>query len=220
MNIPPESEVRIPTGDAFVVADLAAPATPQGLVIFAHGSGSSRHSSRNRRVAQAMRDCGFATLLADLLTPEEERRDIQTMEYRFDIERLARRVVDATLWAEAQGIGAQAIGYFGASTGSAAALVAASRMGDRVSAVVSRGGRPDLARDALPEVRAATLLIVGGDDREVIQLNRRAQARLTCAADLVIVPGAGHLFEEPGMLERVTALACDWFAHDLAIHAR
>lgn len=179
-----------------------------GLVIFAHGSGSGRLSPRNQHVAEGLREGGLATLLLDLLTPEEEQDRANV----FDIALLAGRLRSATRWAREQGALARLpLGYFGASTGAGAALVAAAQEGDRVAAVVSRGGRPDLAGDALGRVRAATLLIVGGDDPVVIDLNRQALDRLPEPKSLVIVPGATHLFEEPGTLDQVVSLARGWF---------
>ena len=189
-----------------------------GLVLFAHGSGSSRHSPRNQAVAQVLRDEGSATLLFDLLSLDEEAEDAQTGHLRFDIRFLAERLVAATRYvssrAEAQHL---PIGYFGASTGAAAALVAAAELGTEVKAVVSRGGRPDLAGDALPLVKAPTLLIVGGNDREVQQLNEDAYAQLNCEKKMVVVPRATHLFQEPGALEEVARLASDWFQHHFGV---
>ena len=212
----PEREVRLPSGPAALTGDLSVPAAAQGLVLFAHGSGSSRKSSRNVFVARELQAAGLATLLFDLLTRAEEQVDLYTREHRFDIELLAARLVDATRWMDSEPeLADLKVGYFGASTGSAAALVAAARLPDRVSAVVSRGGRPDLADAALPRVRAPTLLIVGGDDHGVIELNEDAYGRLACAKELTIVPGAAHLFEEPGTLERVAELASDWFGRHL-----
>lgn len=188
----------------------------RGLVLFAHGSGSSRFSPRNNYVAQALREAHVGTLLFDLLTAEEERLDEETRDLRFDILLLTRRLVAATHWAQARpGLSHLALGYFGASTGAAAALCAAACT-PAIRAVVSRGGRPDLAGSALAEVRAPTLLIVGGRDQEVLALNRHAQAQLACEARLEIVPGATHLFEEPGTLEQVAALAARWFVRHLA----
>jgi len=188
----------------------------RGAVLFAHGSGSSRFSPRNNYVAQALREARVGTLLFDLLTAEEERLDEETRESRFDIPLLTRRLVGATHWAQAHSeLSHLALGYFGASTGAAAALCAAACT-PAIRAVVSRGGRPDLAGSALAEVRAPTLLIVGGADRQVIALNRRALAQLTCEAHLEIVPGATHLFEEPGALEQVASLASKWFERHLA----
>ena len=205
--------VRIPCGRAWLHGDLAVPAGPVGLVLFAHGSGSSRLSSRNRQVAASLQQAGLATLLFDLLTQDEEAVDIHTRHYRFDIPLLAQRMERATAWIDTlPGLRELPLGFFGASTGSAAALIAAARLGDRVRAVVSRGGRPDLAGpETLAAVLAPTLLLVGGDDTEVITLNRQAFEHLRCTKDLVIVPGATHLFEEPGTLERVCELAAGWF---------
>ncbi len=210
-------EVRIPAGPAWLYGDLTLPPGFVGLVLFAHGSGSGRHSARNRQVAARLQQAGIATLLFDLLTAEEEQVDLRTREHRFDIALLTRRMEDATAW-----VGAQAelrhapLGYFGASTGSAAALIAAARLGERVAAVVSRGGRPDLAGPAvLAAVNAPTLLIVGGADHGVIELNQEAYAHLRCTKRLDIVPGATHLFEERGALEEVSALAADWFVAHL-----
>jgi dienelactone hydrolase len=210
--------VQIPTGDVRLEGDLGVPAEAQGLVLFAHGSGSSRHSPRNRYVAQVLREVGLATLLIDLLTAEEEAVDIHTAHLRFNIDLLAERLVAATDWvAHEPKADRLAIGYFGASTGAAAALVAAAQRPEIVQAVVSRGGRPDLAGNALPEVRAPTLLIVGGDDLPVIALNRQAMAKLGAdKQQLVIVPGATHLFEEPGTLEQVARLAAEWFTKYLS----
>jgi dienelactone hydrolase len=206
-----ESPVAIRSGHVLLDGDLHLPATPAGLVVFAHGSGSSRFSSRNRAVAHVLHSGGYATLLLDLLTRQEEAVDAQTREYRFDIERLATRVVAAIDWAAAHDeLSRLPIATFGASTGAAAALIAAAERPDAVRAVISRGGRPDLAGDALPRVHAPTLLIVGGADLPVIDLNRQALARLACTKRLEIVPGATHLFEEPGTLEKVSALAVDW----------
>jgi dienelactone hydrolase len=215
-------EVRIPSGDAWLHGDLEVPRGASGTVLFAHGSGSGRHSSRNRRVAQALQRAGVATLLFDLLTLEEEQRDLRTREHRFDIPLLTRRMQDATAWAAAiEDTQDAPIGYFGASTGSAAALIAAARLGERIAAVVSRGGRPDLAGPAaLAAVKAPTLLIVGGADHGVIELNEAAHDRMTCEKELLVVPGATHLFEEPGTLERVSQAAAAWFAsHFAAVHA-
>ena len=204
--------VQIPDGSARLDGDLHVPRKCAGLVIFAHGSGSSRFSPRNRQVAEALESAGFATLLLDLLTREEEAVDLYTREFRFDIGRLGRRVVAAADWAAAQpSLRDLNIGYFGASTGAAAALIAASERPDVSAAVVSRGGRPDLAGDALPIVRAPTLLIVGGDDQQVIELNEEAKSRMKTVVRLEIVPGATHLFEEPGTLEKAERLASDWF---------
>jgi dienelactone hydrolase len=216
-----DAEVKIPVGAEFVYANLADPAGARGLVVFAHGSGSSRRSPRNALVASALQRAQFGTLLLDLLTPDEEQRDLYTREHRFDIPLLANRLVAATRWVDSQpALHARAIGYFGASTGSAAALVAAAELGERIAAVVSRGGRPDLAADVLPRVSAATLLVVGGRDDVVIDLNEGAYRALRCAKDLVLVPGATHLFEEPGALERVCELAIEWFSRHLGARVR
>jgi pimeloyl-ACP methyl ester carboxylesterase len=203
------STVEIVAGTTRLLGELALPAHPQGIVLFAHGSGSSRLSPRNTYVARVLRDAGIGTLLFDLLTPTEDR----TYQTRFDISLLASRLLAATGWVlHEPATSALPIGYFGASTGAAAALVAAAELGDRISAVVSRGGRPDLASAAiLQRVSAPTLLIVGGDDPEVIALNRRADAYLACEKALRIVPGATHLFEEAGTLEQVAAAAAGWF---------
>ncbi|MFC5500215.1 dienelactone hydrolase family protein [Caenimonas terrae] len=213
------SEVRLPTGHHWLYGDLVLPESFSGLVLFAHGSGSGRHSARNRQVAQRLQQRGIATLLFDLLTVEEEHVDLQTREHRFDIPLLTRRMQDATLWAQSQPQLQHArIGYFGASTGSAAALIAAARLGSRISAVVSRGGRPDLAGPvALAAVTAPTLLIVGGADDVVLDLNEQALRVMQCEKELAVVPGATHLFEEPGTLEQVSALAGDWFAAHLSM---
>ena len=196
-----------------VPGDLAIPEDPRGIVAFAHGSGSSRLSPRNRQVAQALNNDGFATLLFDLLTPEEELNRANV----FDIPLLGRRLAAATGWLRGQPETSQlTLGYFGASTGAAAALIAAADLGHQVSAVVSRGGRPDLAASRVGEVTAPTLLIVGGLDDQVLELNRQAQRQLCCTNDLEVVVGATHLFEEPGTLEAVARLASDWFARHLA----
>ena len=196
-----------------IIGDLAVPANAGGVIVFAHGSGSSRHSPRNRDVAAALNGAGLATLLIDLLTLTEERARANV----FDIGLLAERLSAATRWAREQpdltGLG---LGYFGASTGAGAALWAAADGGERVQAVVSRGGRPDLAGARLAQVRSPTLLIVGGDDHIVAELNREALAELRCEARLQIVPGATHLFEEPGTLEQVAELAIEWFARHLS----
>jgi putative phosphoribosyl transferase len=213
-------EVQIPTKGAVLQGTLEPAGDGRALVIFAHGSGSSRHSPRNREVAAAIRSAGIGTLLFDLLTSEEEAIDRETAHLRFDIGLLADRLEDATAWALAQdgGSGGLAVGYFGASTGAAAALIAAARLGERIDAVVSRGGRPDLAGPALAHVLSPTLLIVGERDREVLELNRQALAQLDCDKALAIVPGATHLFEERGALERVAALATQWFRQHLLDH--
>lgn len=194
-----------------IAADVVVPVNARGLVIFAHGSGSSRFSSRNRFVAGELQRAGFATLLLDLLTAREEEVDLRTRHLRFDIGLLAGRLVEATNWAsEAPEVKALKLAYFGASTGAAAALIAAADLPEKIRAVVSRGGRPDLAGTALKRVAAPTLLIVGGEDTQVIDLNRQAMDQLECEKKLEIVPGASHLFEEPGALEQVAALASGW----------
>jgi dienelactone hydrolase len=203
--------VQIRAGAALIDGDLAIPERAVGLVVFAHGSGSSRFSKRNRIVAQALEEGGFATLLMDLLTREEESIDLRTREYRFDIDLLGHRVVAAIDWVNGEsGVSVLPIACFGASTGAAAALVAAAERPDSVRAVISRGGRPDLAGNALPRVLAPTLLIVGGADDVVIQLNRQAMQLMQAPVSLEIVPGATHLFEEPGTLEQVSRLALVW----------
>jgi len=210
-------EIRITAGNAALPGTLGVPEAANGVVLFAHGSGSSRFSPRNAYVARELQRARVGTLLFDLLTPDEERRDSLTREYRFDITLLATRLVAATRWLEAQPeFSRLPIGYFGASTGSAAALLAAAELGTRIAAVVSRGGRPDLAGEAaLSRVTAATLLIVGSHDDEVIELNRDAYAHLRATKELAIVRGASHLFEEPGTLEEVARLAARWFASHL-----
>jgi putative phosphoribosyl transferase len=212
-------EVRIPSGEARLCGDLVLPPDFNGVVLFAHGSGSGRHSARNRQVARSLQQAGIATLLFDLLTVEEEQVDLRTRQHRFDIALLTQRMQDATAWIGAQPELKRApIGYFGASTGSAAALIAAARLGERIAAVVSRGGRPDLAGPAaLDAVIAPTLLIVGGADHAVIELNQEAFRRLRCHKRLEIIPGATHLFEERGALEQVERAAASWFAKYLVM---
>jgi dienelactone hydrolase len=206
-------EVQIQAGRAILPGNLHLRQGTGALVLFAHGSGSSRHSPRNQLVARTLNDAGLATLLFDLLTPDEEAIDMQTRELRFNIHLLAERLVHATKWARQQPETRDLrIGYFGSSTGGAAALVAAVDIPQDVGAVVSRGGRPDLADEALPKVQAPTLLIVGGDDDIVIELNEQARDRMRCEVKLEIIPSATHLFEEPGTLEKVATLASDWFA--------
>ena len=208
--------VRLPVGSDSLSGDLRMPTGARGLVLFAHGSGSSRFSTRNRHVAESLDEQGFATLLLDLLTPAEEAVDVRTMQYRFDIERLGARVTAAADWAHQQAdLRALPIGCFGASTGAAAALIAAAERPGTIEAVVSRGGRPDLAGAALPRVKAPTLLIVGGDDKAVIALNRDAVRYMYAHVEIAIVPGATHLFEEPGTLEQVERLAAQWFTRYL-----
>jgi putative phosphoribosyl transferase len=206
-----ERLIRIPAGSVAMEGDLAIPMGARGVVVFAHGSGSSRHSPRNRYVARLLNGANLATLLFDLLTPAEEAVDRRTAQLRFDVPLLAARLLDATDWLLQQPDTRHLpIGYFGASTGAAAALVAAAERPDAVRAVVSRGGRPDLAGSVLPRVRAATLLIVGGEDVKVIELNQQAFEQLRCEKRLVIIPGATHLFEEPGALDEVARLAREW----------
>jgi putative phosphoribosyl transferase len=212
------SDVQIRSGVATLHGELSIPDGAPGVVLFAHGSGSSRHSPRNQFVARTIREAGVGTLLFDLLTRDEEAVDMHTRHLRFDIGLLALRLIDATYWIKGQ-FDYLSIGYFGSSTGGGAALVAAAELGDTVGAVVSRGGCPDLAGDALPKVKAPTLLIVGGLDYQVIELNREAYTRLRCEKQLRIVPGATHLFEEPGTLEEVARLAADWFQKHLTSKA-
>jgi putative phosphoribosyl transferase len=211
------NEVRIQAGRAVLSGNLHIPEGAGALVLFAHGSGSSRQSPRNQFVARTLNEAGLATLLFDLLTQEEEALDMRTAEHRFNIRLLAERLVDATKWAKQQGQTRNLqIGYFGSSTGGAAALVAAIDVPQDVGAVVSRGGRPDLAGEALPKVQAPTLLIVGSNDDIVIELNEQARDKMCCEVKLEIIPGATHLFEEPGALEKVAKLASDWFIAHLA----
>ena len=210
------TELTIPAGGVALNGELAIPAEAKGIVLFAHGSGSSRHSPRNQFVARALRKAGVGTLLFDLLTMEEEEEERRTRHLRFNIPLLANRLVAATRWLETQSAARRfALGYFGASTGAAAALVAAAELGGKINAVVSRGGRPDLAGAALERVTAASLLIVGGNDPEVAGLNEEAYARLRCEKQIKVVPGASHLFEEPGALEEVSRLASEWFLEHL-----
>jgi len=211
-----EHEVRVTAGSVTLEGNLGVPPDAQGVVLFAHGSGSSRRSSRNRLVARLLREGGLATLLIDLLTPEEEAVDFRTRQLRFDIGLLAERLAGAAAWlGDQQPTRNLRVGCFGASTGGGAALVAAAAHPEAVQAVVSRGGRPDLAGAALAQVQAPTLLIVGGADLPVIPLNEQALAQLRCEKELVIVPGATHLFEEPGALEEVARLTRDWFLRHL-----
>jgi pimeloyl-ACP methyl ester carboxylesterase len=217
-------DVDVPVGEVALAGLLTLPPGAQGVVVFAHGSGSGRFSPRNQAVADELGRAGFGTLLLDLLTSDEEAEDRRSARLRFDIGLLAKRVVGAIDWLAGEAVVGDLppslrdlpLGCFGASTGAAAALNAAAERRARVRAVVSRGGRPDLAGDALRRVTAATLLIVGGRDLEVLRLNRQAQSALAGESRLEVVPGAGHLFEEPGALERVAALTCDWFAQHLA----
>lgn len=204
--------INIPSGNVALEGELKVPQGASGIVLFAHGSGSSRHSPRNQYVARTIREAGVGTLLFDLLTKEEEAVDAYTAQLRFDIGFLAKRLVDATNWITSQTITQHLrIGYFGSSTGAAAALIGAVELPNIVAAVVSRGGRPDLAGEALPKVKAPTLLIVGGNDDVVIGLNEEAYAQLSCEKEMKIVPGATHLFGEPGTLEQVAQLASEWF---------
>ena len=203
-------EAQIRAGEVTLSGELNLPQNAAGVVLFAHGSGSSRHSPRNQFVARTIRDAGLGTLLFDLLTRDEEAIDAYTRHLRFDIDLLAERLVNATYWLKGELDHVRA-GYFGASTGAAAALGAAAQLGEIVGAVVSRGGRPDLAADSLPLVKAPTLLIVGGLDYPVIEMNREAYMRLRCEKEIEIVPGATHLFEEPGTLDHVAHLAAEWF---------
>ena len=218
MNVPGQTfaarEVRISCGDAWLYGDLTLPAGALGMVLFVHGSGSGRHSARNRLVAQKLQQAGIATLLFDLLTVQEQQVDLHTREHRFDIALLTRRIQDATSWAAAQPeLQPLPIGYFGASTGSAAAIIAAARLGERIAAVVSRGGRVDLAGPvALAAVTAPTLLMVGSADHEVLDLNQQALAHLGSDKRLAVIDGATHLFEERGALEQVAELAASWFS--------
>ena len=221
MNTKPTSEsaamnVRIRADSVALEGEWCVPAGAVGVVLFAHGSGSSRHSPRNQAVARALQESGTGTLLFDLLTRREEAEDAHTGHLRFDIGWLAKRLLEATRWMarqpNAEHLG---IGYFGSSTGGAAALVAAAELGSVVDAVVSRGGRPDLAGEALARVEAPTLLIVGEWDKEVLQLNEEALERLHCEKKLAVVPRATHLFEEPGALEEVARLAAAWFRRHL-----
>jgi dienelactone hydrolase len=209
-----EREVRVEAPSVTLHGSLAIPEASRGLVMFVHGSGSSRFSPRNRHVAQLLNEGGLATLLFDLLTREEEDVDARTAHLRFDIGFFAARVADATRWVTANRETRHLrLGYFGASTGAAAALVAAAELPDVVHAVVSRGGRPDLAISSIPNVKAPTLLIVGGADRTVLGMNRQALAHFRVEAKLEVVPGASHLFDEPGTLDSAARLARDWFQH-------
>jgi predicted alpha/beta-hydrolase family hydrolase len=217
MDLPPESVcLQIPAGEVTLAGDLEIPENAQGLVLFAHGSGSSRRSPRNQAVAEVLRDAGMATLLFDLLTPHEEAEDAYSGHLRFDIGLLSRRLAIVTEEiADDPHSGNFGIGYFGASTGGAAALRAAAALGSTIGAVVSRGGRPDLAGEALAYVKAPTLLVVGERDEDVLRLNERAYAQLQCEKSLAVVPHATHLFQEPGTLEEVARLAANWFRKHL-----
>ena len=205
-------EIKIPVSGVQVEGNLTVPSGAKGLVVFAHGSGSSRFSPRNEYVAKEFNRASMGTILFDLLTLKEEKQDMLTGEYRFNIDLLADRLIGVTEWlkkdAPSKGL---ALGYYGASTGAAAALIAAARLPNDVTSVVSRGGRPDLAGQYLSDVKAPTLLLVGGWDEEVIELNKQAQSKMTNENKLVIIPGATHLFEEPGKLEEVAKLSTDWF---------
>ncbi|MCW2978266.1 MAG: dienelactone hydrolase [Actinomycetia bacterium] len=216
MTVATVSRVLVPVGDAVLEGDLVVPEGATGVVLFAHGSGSGRRSPRNRQVASRLNEAGLGTLLVDLLTPSEEESDRVSSRFRFDIALLARRLIAAVDWLRGAPEHADTVGLFGASTGAAAALVAAAARPNDVFAVVSRGGRPDLAGTALPSVRAPVLLIVGGADEFVLELNRRALESIGAAEKrLVVIPGATHLFEEPGALEQVATLAADWFSQHL-----
>ncbi len=216
MKSGPELLVRIPVGGVELEGNLALPRRARAIIVFAHGSGSGRHSPRNRHVASMFNDVNLATLLFDLLTPEEEAIDRRTAQLRFDVDLLADRLIGVSQWlAEEPQAQHLQLGYFGASTGAAAALMAAARCLHMVGAVVSRGGRPDLAGSLLRHVRAPTLLIVGGNDTPVIELNRDAFEQLRCEKMLAVIPGATHLFEEPGALDEVAELAREWFERHL-----
>lgn len=209
-------ELRIPVAGVELAADIGTPESPGGVVLFVHGSGSGRHSPRNRYVAEELNRAGLATVLADLLTEAEEQYDLRTAALRFDIDLLAERVTALVDWlAHSEATAGLGVGLFGASTGAAAALIAAADRPSKVLAVVCRGGRPDLARTDLPRVHQPTLLIVGERDRIVIELNQQARAKLGGETRLAIIPGASHLFDEPGTLEQVARLARDWFLHHL-----
>lgn len=212
LELTDQRTVQVAAGRQALEGDLSVPTRARGVVLFAHGSGSSRFSARNRHVATLLQEHGFATLLLDLLTPNEEQLDRLSGEYRFDIGRLAERLIGASEWlASEDSTAALPLSMFGASTGGGAALVAAAELPERVAAVVSRGGRPDLAGDALEQVVAPTLLIVGGNDDVVLELNRAALAKLRATARLEVIPGATHLFEEPGTLDEVARHAAAWF---------
>ena len=207
-----KTDMKIPVGDMVVEGTLTLPPDTKGVVLFAHGSGSGRFSQRNQYVAKEFNKASIGTLLFDLLTQEEEETDVVTAEYRFNIPLLAERLIGATEWLRNDLLTKRlAFGYFGASTGAAAALIAAAKLSDDIEAVVSRGGRPDLAGDYLPRVAAPTLLLVGGLDTEVIELNRIAMGQMTNEKKLVIITGATHLFEESGTLEEVAKISTDWF---------
>jgi dienelactone hydrolase len=205
-----EREIEIPFAGFHLNGELIVPAGAAGVVLFAHGSGSSRHSPRNQFVARTLRESGVGTLLFDLLTQEEEEQDQYTGHFRFNINLLAERLLAATEWYHRREPDSL-IGYFGSSTGAAAALMAEASSSIPIQAIVSRGGRPDLAGTALPKVKAATLLIVGGEDTAVIEMNQQAYAQMRCAKETRIIPGATHLFQEPGALEKVAEMAGEWF---------
>ena len=214
------SSVVIPTDSVVLEGELELPRHTRGVVVFAHGSGSGRHSPRNQFVARMLREAGIGTLLLDLLTSEEEKQDNLTGLFRFDVEMLAKRLVDVTHWLTKQARTRKLkVCFFGSSTGAGAALLAAAELGDQVVAIVSRGGRPDLAHETLSMVKSPTLLIVGGYDEVVISMNDDAYGKLHCPKDFRIVPGATHLFEEPGKLEQVAELSAQWFAKHLNISA-
>jgi putative phosphoribosyl transferase len=214
-----ETTVRIPVAGVVLDGDLGMPDGATGVVLFAHGSGSSRHSPRNRMVAASLQAAGYGTLLMDLLTAEEDQVDSRTRQFRFDIERLASRLTGAIRWLRDRAdTGTLPVALFGASTGAAGALRAAAEVPDHVQLVISRGGRPDLAGDALDRIRTPTMLIVGGRDPQVLDLNKAAAARLKGPVELVVVPGATHLFEEPGALDRVVELALDALNRHMAPH--
>ncbi|MGC9318729.1 MAG: dienelactone hydrolase family protein [Armatimonadota bacterium] len=208
-------EVEIQTDAGPTYGNLAVPEQPDGVVLFAHGSGSGRHSPRNNFVAEVLREAGFATLLMDLLTEQEERVDMVTREHRFDIDLLGGRLVTATRWLREEAeVGGLDVGFFGSSTGAAAAMVGAVQVDD-IRAIVSRGGRVDLAGDAIGQLRTPILLIVGGNDVQVLELNRQTMEKIPAETELEVVAGAGHLFEEPGKLEEVANLAADFFSRHL-----
>lgn len=214
-----ESSVRISVAGVVLDGDLVVPGSAAGVVLFAHGSGSSRHSPRNRMVAARLQAAGYGTLLMDLLTADEDQVDSRTRQFRFDIERLASRLTGAIRWlSDRDDTGTLPLALFGASTGAAAALCAAAEVPDHVQLVISRGGRPDLAGDALDRIRTPTILIVGGRDPQVLDLNKAAATRLSGPVELVVVPGATHLFEEPGALDRVVELALDALNRHMAPH--
>jgi dienelactone hydrolase len=212
-----EITVRIPVDGVVVEGNLIVPLDAKGIVLFAHGSGSSRFSPRNQYVAKQFNKAKIGTLLFDLLTNEEDQTDLETGEYRFNINLLAERLVGATEWLKKDPKTKNCVfGYFGASTGAAAALIAAAILPNEIATVVSRGGRPDLAGDYLPKVVAPTLFLVGGLDTEVIELNRQAMELMSAEKKMLIIPGATHLFEEPGKLEEVAKLSTEWFMHYLS----